>query len=443
MSSVAVILANCANDEGENVYPSVGRIERETRLGASTVRRVLAAFEEAGLLEVIAEASGNKWGRSTTVRRFVVERLQDLTAVKERRENRDYFVPSTHVLKEIADGDKMRWAIVARGPDDKSDYDKFKAPTPPAAGGVPDCRPSQSGTPPSQSGRGPLPQREPPPPAAGAYPSLNLHLPVTDSLPLPPTGYAQATHRGEGEGKGSFGSSEGAATSRSVIKFTAKWDWEATQAISELVTEGHPVGAMIADWCGTLHPPKDANGAAWVATVRNLVGHHSVEVLKRLSVEVLRVQARDVPPAGKLADKADAIAKVVALEIAQAAEADRARALERAALERLAPGVEADAVPARQDALALRRVVVETLPGGAAIDQSWLTDLLVLERTGQLLQLSVGDKFKARFIASSQMHAQLVDCARQLWPQIMLVDCVTHSRKPAAPIHAASAEVSP
>ncbi len=69
MSAVAIKLADCANDEGENVYPSIERIERETRLGASTVRRALAAFEEAGLLEVVAEHTGNKWLRSTVIRR--------------------------------------------------------------------------------------------------------------------------------------------------------------------------------------------------------------------------------------------------------------------------------------------------------------------------------------------------------------------------------------
>lgn len=165
MSSVAVKLADCANDDGENVYPSVNRVERETRLGQSTVRRILAAFEEAGLLEVIEETSGNRWNRSTTIRRFCMEKLHDLSAVEVRRDHAVVLTPSTHVLKEVLVGNRTVWAVVLRGPDDTSDYDRFVDPplpqreghatsTPPAAGGVP------------------LPLREGAPPAAGPNPSL-------------------------------------------------------------------------------------------------------------------------------------------------------------------------------------------------------------------------------------------------------------------------------
>src|SRR5262245_43665467 len=79
MRLIALKLADCANDDGENIYPSVDRIERETGLATSTIRRELAAMEEAGLLAVIEERHGNKWGRSTTIRRFDTELLKGLS----------------------------------------------------------------------------------------------------------------------------------------------------------------------------------------------------------------------------------------------------------------------------------------------------------------------------------------------------------------------------
>src|SRR6185503_4895859 len=85
MRLLALKLADCANDEGENIYPSVGRIERETGLGVSTIRRDLAAMEECSLLDVVEQVSGNKWLRSTTVRRFNTEKLRNLAEVEHKR----------------------------------------------------------------------------------------------------------------------------------------------------------------------------------------------------------------------------------------------------------------------------------------------------------------------------------------------------------------------
>ena len=85
MRLLALKLADCANDEGENIYPSVGRIERETGLGVSTIRRDLAAMEECSLLDVVEQVSGNKWLRSTTVRRFNTEKLRALAEVETKR----------------------------------------------------------------------------------------------------------------------------------------------------------------------------------------------------------------------------------------------------------------------------------------------------------------------------------------------------------------------
>jgi len=189
MSSVAVKLADCANDDGENIYPSVNRIERETRLGASTVRRCLAAFEEAGLLDVIDEAHGNKWLRSTTIRRFNLGLLHALSAVEVRRRGADgrmtvELCRSTHVLVERLDGNRKRWVVVERTADMVSDYPPLpqregqSGGTPPTAGDATNDRPSRSGTP-------PLPEREGTPPTAGPKPSIEPSK--EDSPPQPPS----------------------------------------------------------------------------------------------------------------------------------------------------------------------------------------------------------------------------------------------------------------
>lgn len=183
---VALKLADCANDEGENIFPSVGRIARETILGTSTVRRVLAAFEQAGVLEVVKEAHGNKWDRSTTVRRFNVECLHDLAPVEIRHGEKRLLTPSTHVLKNIGDSKKENWVVIERAAGDHSAY----TPLPQREGQKSPLLPERDGTPPSgggdpsRSGTQPLPLREGAPPGAGSKPSIEPSL--NQSPPSPP-----------------------------------------------------------------------------------------------------------------------------------------------------------------------------------------------------------------------------------------------------------------
>ncbi len=192
MSAVAVKLADHANDEGDNVYPSVPSIERKTRLGTSTVRRTLAAFEECGLLEVVAETHGNKALRSTTVRRFNVGLLHALACVVVRDGKTVKQFRSTHVLKEIANAaGKLVWVIVERGPDDPSDYPAAEAiPAAPLPqregqeGGTPPTVGGANGNHPSHGGRGPLPQWDPTPPTVGPKPSIEPSEEV--KTPQPP-----------------------------------------------------------------------------------------------------------------------------------------------------------------------------------------------------------------------------------------------------------------
>lgn len=213
------------------------------------------------------------------------------------------------------------------------------------------------------------------------------------------------------------------------IRFTARWDRAARDAVLRLYRgDRRHVAVFVARLSGTLHPPSGADGASWVRLVDEKIGGHPPEVLRLLADRVISEQVRDVAAVSRLVGWASAIARDVELEAARALEAERAAAGERAALARLAPGVEPDAAPPRVDALALRRVFVARTPSGAAIDEAWLTDLLVLDRTGYVLRLSVERDYAARYVGSSQMHGQLIDAARHLWPSVRLIDCRSRER---------------
>lgn len=454
--AIAVKLADNANDDGESIFPAKATIARKVECSKRTVDAYMNLWLVIDLLRLDEMGGGRK---PDEARRGVIRR-------KGRTSVYSFNVPLLHELeagrtsvKGLIEAAQGKGLIDADGWATREAIQTIKG-----AAGAPFETDDEDDTPnhqtvqpvhPSENGKGCSPRNErvQPTQAKGAgaapEPSLERQLNVKDSLPLPLTGFAQAAHKGGRDSEDLAIAEVKASASGPVIKFGSKWDHEARSAITSLVTEGHPAGTMIAEWCGTLNPPKDTNGAAWVSTVVKMAGHHGPEVLKRLSDDVLRAQFTNVPFAGKLAKMADEIAKAVASEIAVAAADERKRALERAALQRLAPGIEPDAVPARQDAIALRRVLVETVVGGAALDEAWLTDLLVIERTGPLLQLSVGNAFAARYIASSQMHSHLVESARRLWPQVQLVDCVTHDARKLsasntpAPINAPDTEALP
>ena len=132
---IALKLADCANDDGASIYPSVSRISRECDCDEATVNRALVAFEECGLIEVTDKTHGNRRYKSTVVRRFDLQKFNFLAAV----DNRDgTFTPPTHCLKQVETGEMRviergrrkgeqvpvsRYVIAERGPDDSSKYD--------------------------------------------------------------------------------------------------------------------------------------------------------------------------------------------------------------------------------------------------------------------------------------------------------------------------------
>jgi hypothetical protein len=178
MRLLALKLADCANDDGENVYPSVDRVERETGLSEAAIRRDLAALEESGVLEVIEERHGNRWGRSTTIRRFDTEKLRGLAWTEKRHKGSDRteIIPSLLTLSQ-AGPERMNargrnvptWVVGPRAPGDVAPLHIVEGQdegcsanagdaTPPPRGGAEDAPPLHhvEGTPPP---RGPTPPR--------------------------------------------------------------------------------------------------------------------------------------------------------------------------------------------------------------------------------------------------------------------------------------------
>jgi biotin operon repressor len=74
--AVAARLANYAQDDGTQVYPSLSRIAKETELSKSTVQRAIRDLRLAGVLVVVEEGGGGP--RSTTKYRFDLAKLAAL-----------------------------------------------------------------------------------------------------------------------------------------------------------------------------------------------------------------------------------------------------------------------------------------------------------------------------------------------------------------------------
>ncbi len=281
MKTVALKLADCANDEGENIYPSAARVSRETGASESTVREVLAAFEEAGLLIVVQEATGNRFGRSTTIRRFDLLKLKQLAAV----DNKDgTFVPPTHCLTQVETGETrttkagvevpvFKWIIRPRTSADKSAYDTL---TPPVSGGAEPPAPPESGGVPLRS-------PDPTPPVSGGCPSgertLTVNEPSGELPPNPPVG------------------GEGGGVSCETQRFAKGWSADARNEILDMAD--NPVVAHVANalggLAGTLGPPREADPVAYVRQWRNQLRPFDAADLLTAAGELTVTRNRDLP----------------------------------------------------------------------------------------------------------------------------------------------------
>jgi DNA-binding transcriptional ArsR family regulator len=88
IKAVAMKLADCAHDDGTNIYPSVATIARETEISPRTVQYAIRDLITLGILVLVEE--GGKGRKSTTVYRFdldVLYRLHTETINRWRAED--------------------------------------------------------------------------------------------------------------------------------------------------------------------------------------------------------------------------------------------------------------------------------------------------------------------------------------------------------------------
>lgn len=259
---------------------------------------------------------------------------------------------------------------------------------------------------------------------------------IADSPPYPPS--QAATRLGEGgakpvrEGQDRLGKSSGQAGEG----WASGWGHGARELMAEWRERPHRIGVadFVATFCGTLQPPKGADPLSWMRQVAGKLSCHSEPVLRELADKVIAEQHQNVAPVSKLQAWATEIADRQRREAEANAERERQARADAAAVQRLAPGVEPEASPQRRDALALRRAFVGSrMVGAADYDAAWLGDLMVLDRTGRVLKLSVGTVAAARQIGNlTAMPGALLDAARSLWPQLTNIECTTHYAAAAA-----------
>ena len=101
--AVALKLADHSNDDGTNVYPSVGRVARELEIADRTVQRILKQFVAEGLL--VVEELGGKGPRSTTHYRFDLQKLSALPRTSAKGDIKSSLTKTSRVTPTTAKGD--------------------------------------------------------------------------------------------------------------------------------------------------------------------------------------------------------------------------------------------------------------------------------------------------------------------------------------------------
>lgn len=112
---IALKMADCSNDEGAQIFPSIATVVMKTECSRSTVHKYLKQLDEVGLLVVAErETGGHKTYGSR--RQFNMDMLRSLGA----RETELVFVgpPKERVLaiQEMSRGPSDKGAVGRRGP---------------------------------------------------------------------------------------------------------------------------------------------------------------------------------------------------------------------------------------------------------------------------------------------------------------------------------------
>ena len=77
---VALKLADCANDDGSRVYPSIGTIAAETEICERTVYGILSDFRQRGLLTVVEPGGGRQKSTNYRLNLSAWQELPDATS---------------------------------------------------------------------------------------------------------------------------------------------------------------------------------------------------------------------------------------------------------------------------------------------------------------------------------------------------------------------------
>lgn len=197
MKLVMMKLADCADDDGTNVFPSVAYIARETLLSTRSVSDQIAALRECGLVADRKDEHGNRVNRTSVLREINIDLM---AAVSDRRVRGKPRVPSEYVITQVefdvpagatqilvpgalaastfrepaAGGARRVWAIMPR----------------PAEAATPATGAGADGSTPAAGSGVPLQQVQGTPATGADHPCDScqqpIHYPSNTSSPLPP-----------------------------------------------------------------------------------------------------------------------------------------------------------------------------------------------------------------------------------------------------------------
>lgn len=282
LKNVAKAMADYANDDGAGIYPSNGTLAADTDYSQRTVVRALGDLKKLGIIRIDEQSLGGAH-KDTTVRSFDLDVLRSISRGSKRH---GIEAGPQHVVA-VGSGEDKTFTLAAFKPsaDDVSD-DEIE----PGTSGRP-----MTGSHPCQADTGdrlsPLPCQGVTPPMTGSHPN-HQEPPRSTLSPLPPRG-----RRGEA----SF-----------EIGLAKGWSAAARAALDELrdgsVTRAHVATQLLDPVAGTIGPPRDVDGAAYVRQVAARLGGYSAEVLAAVADTMLATRVRDLPPVIELERAAKAAA---------------------------------------------------------------------------------------------------------------------------------------
>lgn len=254
---VALKLADHANDDGENVYPSASRLVDATGCAHSTVQEVIANMLAVGLLRVENEGFGNRKGRSTVIKTLDVEMLDKLASGELAwvKNGRQYNL------------EPARLGSVSDHPSGE------RRGTPPVSGGVYNKEETSVET----------SVKEPP---------LN-----SPHLSAGGTSDVKCSEEEEGEAREFEGWARG-------------WDNASRSAVDEIrgsATSSHVASEFVDRVRATRFPSRQVDGASYVRQVKSRLGKFGAETLKSVAIHCLERHSRALPDVAELVTVAEAV----------------------------------------------------------------------------------------------------------------------------------------